>query len=492
MKIVFFLDQTQSSRGLVEDPTMSREVDVVVVGGGPGGYTAAFRAADLGHKVILVEAREQLGGVCLHEGCIPSKALLHVADLMERIRSADQMGIRVGVPHVKLDQLRAWKSSVISKLTSGVADLASLRGVEVVLGRARLQSSKTLVVEGDGVEEISFTHAILATGSRPVGLPGMPDNCSRLLDSTRALQLERIPETLLVIGGGYIGLELGTVYAAMGSRVTVVEMTDRLLQGVDRDLVRPLERRIRALFESAHLQSRVIDVREKGDGLEVDFEGTSNMSSCVFDQVLVSVGRRPNSEGLGLDCTQVIVDEQGFIETDSQCRTNDPALFAIGDVTRQPMLAHKAMREAKVAAEVINGQDSTYDPKAVPAVVFTDPEVAWCGLTETEARDSGQKVRIVRFPWAASGRAMSLERTEGLTKMILDSESGQVLGVGIVGVNAGELIAEAVVAVEMSALAEDLALSIHPHPTLSETLGEAAESFMGQTTHLFRKERIPR
>ena len=465
------------------------QADVVVVGAGPGGYAAAFRAADLGLKVVMVDARGRPGGVCLHDGCIPSKTLLHVADLLTRIREADRLGIEVGEPRVNLDRLRAWKRSVVDRLAAGVGDLARRRGVQTIWGRARFASSSRLAVEGEESSEIDFSHAVLATGSRPVTLPGMPADSPRLLDSTTALDLETIPETLLVIGGGYIGLELGTVYAALGSRVTVVEMLDGLLPGVDRDLVRPLERRIRSLFEAVHLRSRVGRVREADDGLDVELELPGETAVRVFDQVLVAVGRRPNSEGLGLENTRVTVDGQGFIRTDTQCRTGDPAIFAIGDVAGQPMLAHKATAEAKVAAEVISGEESGFEPEAIPAVVFTDPEVAWCGLTEAEAKATGQPVRVVRFPWAASGRALTMGRPEGLTKLILEPESGQILGVGIVGSHAGELIAEGVAAIEMAALADDLALCIHAHPTLSETLGEAAESFMGQPTHLYRPRR---
>ena len=390
---------------------------------------------------------------------------------------------------MNLDRLRVWKRSVVDRLAAGVGDLARRRGVQTIWGRARFASSSRLAVEGEESSEIDFSHAVLATGSRPVTLPGMPADSPRLLDSTTALDLETIPETLLVIGGGYIGLELGTVYAALGSRVTVVEMLDGLLPGVDRDLVRPLERRIRSLFEAVHLRSRVGRVREADDGLDVELELPGETAVRVFDQVLVAVGRRPNSEGLGLENTRVTVDGQGFIRTDTQCRTGDPAIFAIGDVAGQPMLAHKATAEAKVAAEVISGEESGFEPEAIPAVVFTDPEVAWCGLTETEAKAAGQPIRVVRFFWAASGRALTMGRPEGLTKMILDPESGQILGVGIVGAHAGELIAEGVAAIEMAALADDLALCIHAHPTLSETLGEAAESFMGQPTHLYRPPR---
>ena len=467
---------------------MTKQTDVIVIGSGPGGYTAAFRLADLGLKTILVDARKKPGGECLHNGCIPSKALLHVAALLEEMRSAEQFGIRVAPPAVDLKTLRGWKNSLIGNLSSGIVQLGRRRGVEFVDGRARFEDSNTLRVDDGDDSRIAFKHAILATGSRPIVLPGLGAESSLVMDSTEALGLQTIPQTLLVVGGGYIGLELGTVYAALGSRVTLVELTGGLLPGVDRDLVRPVERRIRQLFERVHLKTKVNSVQDSGDWLEVEFEGDIENASGTFERMFVAVGRRPNSDDLGLETTQAAIDDQGFIKIDSQCRSADPSIFAIGDVAGQPMLAHKAMREGKVAAEVIAGQASSFDNQAIPAVVFTDPEISWCGLTEEEAKQQGTPVEIARFPWSASGRAATLGRLEGLTKMVCEPESGRILGVGIVGPNAGELIAEAVLAVEMAAVAEDVGMSIHPHPTLSETIGEAAEAFLGQATHIARRE----
>lgn len=496
----------------------TRETEVLVIGGGPGGYAAAFRAADLGLKVTLVDRDPQPGGVCLHRGCIPSKALLHVARLISEAREAEAWGVRFGPPQVDLAALRDWKQKVVSQLAHGVTGLAQRRGVEFIQGQAAFEDSRTVrLTQSDAVPPLShpptlplsseaariqFNHAILATGSRPLVLPGLDLNTPRLMDSTSALALEKIPETLLVVGGGYIGLELGTVYAALGSRVTVVELTDGLLPGVDRDLVRPLQARLKSLFHAIRMKTKVVGMEETEAGLTVTLEGEGgtptpgpsparrgggDVSRQTFDRVLVAVGRRPNSEGIGLENTGVEVDERGFVKVDQQQRTTDERIFAIGDVAGEPMLAHKATSEGKVAAEALAGQPSVSDPRAIPAVVFTDPEVAWCGLTETEAKRQGRKVQVARFPWGASGRATTLDRTEGLTKLILDPETGRVLGVGIVGLGAGELIAEATLAVEMGAVADDLALTIHAHPTLSETLQEAAEVFLGQATHLYRK-----
>jgi dihydrolipoamide dehydrogenase len=466
---------------------MTKETDVVVIGSGPGGYTAAFRLADLGLKTILVDARKEPGGECLHNGCIPSKALLHVSGLLEEIRSAEQFGVQVAEPTVDLKTLREWKNGLIDNLSSGIVQLGKRRGVEFVDGRARFDDTQTLMVEGEDALEIRFKHAILATGSRPLKLPGFGDESGLVMDSTEALALEVIPQTLLVVGGGYIGLELGTVYAALGSKVTLVELTDGLLPGVDRDLVRPLERRIKQLFEQVNLNTKVTSIEDRGDHLQASFEGDIDTPQGTFERMFVAVGRRPNSDNLGLENTRASIDNQGFVGIDAQCRSADPSIFAIGDVAGQPMLAHKAMREGKVAAEVIAGQASSFDNQAIPAVVFTDPEISWCGLTEEEAKREGKQVQISRFPWSASGRAATLGRTEGLTKMISEPETGRILGVGIVGSNAGELIAEAVLAVEMAAVAEDIGMSIHPHPTLSETLGEAAEALLGRATHISRR-----
>jgi dihydrolipoamide dehydrogenase len=466
------------------------ETEVLVIGGGPGGYAAAFRAADLGRKVTLVDPDPQPGGVCLHRGCIPSKALLHAARLILETREAKDWGLKFRRPQIDLAALREWQQKVVGQLANGVAELCRRRGVEHVQGRATFEDSQTVRLTESEVSRIRFGHAILATGSRPATLPGLDLDTPRLMDSTSALALDEIPETLLVIGGGYIGLELGTVYAALGSRVTLVELTEGLLPGVDRDLVRPLQARLKGLFHAIHLKTKVVGMEETEAGLTVTLEGEGEAPvepRQTFDRALVAVGRRPNSDGIGLENTGVEVDGRGFVVVDERQRTKDERFFAIGDVAGEPMLAHKATAEGKVVAEVLAGQAAVFDPRAIPAVVFTDPEVAWCGLTETEAKRQGRAVQVARFPWAASGRAATLGRSEGLTKLVLDPETGRVWGVGAVGVGVGELIAEAVLAVEMGAVAEDLAESIHAHPTLSETLQEGAEVFLGRATHLYRK-----
>jgi len=453
-----------------------REVDVAVVGGGPGGYSAAFRAAELGLEAVVVDAGKRLGGVCLHEGCIPSKALLHVAGLISEAERARELGVDFGEPRIALDALRTWKTErVVGRLARGLAAVAKGKGVDVVGGRAVFESSRGLRVEGDEPQKIRFAHAIVATGSRPVMLPGLAARSERIMDSTAAVELPDVPERLLVIGGGYIGLELGTVYAALGSRVTVVEMMDGLLPGVDRDLVQPLARRVEKLFAEVHLGARVAGLVDSGAVVEARIEGRAAM---VFDRVLMAVGRRAQSGELGLETTRVRPDAHGVIPVDDRCRTEDPRIYAVGDVTGEPMLAHRAMRQGKVAAEAIAGRPAAFDNRAVPAVVFTDPEVAWCGLTEHEAQAAGREVRIGKFAWAASGRAATLGRSDGLTKLVIDPASGRVLGVGIVGPGAGELIAEGALAVENALLAEDVAATIHAHPTLSEGLMEAAESLL--------------
>ncbi len=464
-----------------------QEREVVIVGGGPGGYVAAFHSADLGLQTTLIDVRERPGGVCLFVGCIPSKTLLSIADLIEDAQEAAEHGITFKKPKIELDKVRAWKESVVNKLTGGLAEIAKHRKVEYIRARARFKDSNTLELEGDGPATLRFKHAVLASGSRPAPLPGVKIDSPLVMDSTEALALDELPETMLVIGGGYIGLELGSVYAALGSRVTVVELMDGLLPGVDRDLVRPLDKRIRELMAGVHLKTKVTGMKEVQGGIQVDFEGEIENKRQVFQRVLVSVGRKPNSENLGLESTRVEVDSKGFVKIDRQCRTGDPSIFCIGDVAGQPMLAHKAMREGKVAVEVIAGKKTVFDNQAIPAVVFTNPEVAWAGLTEADAKSQGRKVKVMRFPWAASGRAVTIGRTEGLTKMIFDPDNGRVLGVGIVGPRAGELIAEGTLAIEMGAVAEDLALTIHTHPTLSETVGEVAEAFLGHATHIFRK-----
>ena len=459
-----------------------RDAQVVVLGGGPGGYAAAFRAADLGLDTVLVDAGGRLGGECLFRGCIPSKALLGVAALLGDAARAKGLGIEFATPRIRLEALRAWKDGVVERLAKGLEALCRARGVELVPGRATFEDGRTVRVEGGG--RIRFRQAIVATGSRPTPLPGLGLERPGVMDSEAALALPEIPRSLLVVGGGYIGLELGTVYAALGSEVTLVELTDGLLPGVDRDLVAPVARRTAELFKAVALGTKVVELAERDGGIEVRFEGALEPARQSFERVLVAVGRQPNTDGLGLERTGVGVDGRGFILVDERRRTQDPRIYAIGDVAGEPMLAHKAMREGKVAAEAIAGRPAAFDNRAVPAVVFTDPEVAWCGLTEEEARRSGQPVEVVRFPWSASGRALTLARPEGLTKLLVDPESGLVLGAGIVGAHAGEVIAEAALAVETAATAEDLAATIHTHPTLAETVMEAAEVFLGSATHL--------
>ncbi len=475
--------------GRLEEENMAGEAayetDVVVIGAGPAGYTAAFHAADLGLQTILVDSHERPGGVCLHVGCIPSKALLHVASVLHQAAHAPSMGVEFGKPRVDVDRVRDWKNEIVDKLTGGLGQIAKMRGVRFVQGQAVFENSGQLRVEGGQSATIRFRNAILATGSRPTLFPPFEADSDRILDSSSGLELREVYDRLLIVGGGYIGLEMGTVYAALGSQVTAVELTDGLLPGVDRDLVRPLEKALRGSFSEIHLETKVTQLREESSGVEVQLEGAVN-STQVFDAVLVAVGRTPNSDGLGLENTTVRL-EDSFVVTDEQCRTTDPAIFAIGDVAGQPMLAHKAFREGRVAAEVAAGKMAAFDNVAIPAVVFTDPEIAWCGVTETEARQENQDISVARFPWGASGRALTLGRTDGLTKIIFDRESRSVLGVGIAGPGAGELIAEGCLAVEMAAVAEDLVATIHPHPTLSETVMEAAEVLFGHSSHVYRK-----
>ena len=454
-----------------------REVDVAVVGGGPGGYSAAFRCAELGLETVVVDLDKRLGGACLFEGCIPSKALLHVAAVLGEAERAKEFGVDFGEPRVSLDPLRKWKSErVIGKLARGLGSVAKAKSVEVIGGRATFEDSRSLRVTGDEPQKITFKHAIVATGSSPATLPGIDLASERLMDSTAALEVPEIPGRLLVIGGGYIGLELGQVYAALGSAVTVVEMLDSLLPGAaDADLVQHLARRCQRMFSAIRLSTRVSALRDTGGGIEVRLgEGEPE----TFDRALVAVGRRPNTRGLGLETTRARVSERGFVEIDARGRTADSHVWAVGDVTGEPMLAHRAMRQGKVVAEAIAGRPVAFDNVVVPAVVFTDPEVAWCGLTEREAQRAGRAVKVAKFQWAASGRAATLGRSDGLTKLIVDPDTGRVLGVGIVGPGAGELIAEGALAVENALLAEDVALTIHTHPTLSETLMEAAETLL--------------
>jgi dihydrolipoamide dehydrogenase len=462
------------------------EVDVVVLGAGPGGYTAAFRAADLGLTTVLVERFDTLGGVCLNVGCIPSKALLHIAKVVSDAAESADYGVHFARPEFDLAELRGWKESVVGRLTSGLVGLAKQRNVRVVHGAGAFTSPNTLVVEtADGPATIAFRHCIIAAGSASVRLPGLPYDDPRLIDSTGALELVDVPKRLLVVGGGIIGLEMATVYEALGARVTVVELMDALIPGCDPDLVRPLQRRIEKRYDAIHLATRVTSVEPLADGLRVHFEGERAPEPQLYDRVLVAVGRTPNGASLGAEHAGVSVDERGFIAVDGQMRTNVPHIFAIGDVVGGPMLAHKATHEGKVAAEVIAGHDVAFDAKAIPSVAYTDPEVAWMGLTETEAAAQGRAVDKAVFPWAASGRALSLGRDEGLTKLLFDPETHQLLGAGIVGPGAGELIAETVHALELGAEAEDIALTIHAHPTLSETIGLAAEVAAGTITDLY-------
>lgn len=467
---------------------------VVVVGAGPGGYAAAFHAADLGLQVALVDTELNPGGVCLYRGCIPSKALLHVAKLITEARHASAWGITFAEPRIDLDQLRAFKDSVVQKLTGGLGQLSKQRKIRYIQGRAAFAGARSLTIAltAGGTESLDFEHAIIATGSRPASVPGLAVESARVMDSTGALELPDIPKTLLVVGGGYIGLELGSVYAALGTKVTVVEMTGGLLPGADRDLVTYLGRRLEQTVHKVLVNARVVDMKDAKSGVKVRIEGeglTEADQQQTFDRVLVSVGRKPNSAIDGLEQTGVRVGERGFIQVDAARRTAAPNIFAIGDVVGEPMLAHKASHEARVAVEAIAGHKVAFEPQAIPAVVFTDPEVAWCGLTETEAKQQGRKVEVAKFPWAALGRALAIDRPDGLTKLVIDPETERILGVGIVGAGAGELIAEGVLAVEMAALASDLKLSIHPHPTLSETLMEAAEVFFGQSVHVYRPKR---
>ncbi|MDC0206705.1 dihydrolipoyl dehydrogenase [Nitrospinae bacterium] len=456
---------------------------LLVLGGGPGGYAAAFLAADRGMDVTLVDIGNKPGGVCLHRGCIPSKTLLHIAHLINETKEAKAWGINFGDPKVDLESVRKWKNQIIDKMASGLTQLSKQRNIKFVSGKGIFKDSNTLEVEGT---EFLFDHCIIATGSSPT----QPfKNIPNALDSTRALNLDNIPEKLLVIGGGYIGLELGSVYAALGSQVTILEITDRLLNGVDRDLVRLLQNRIKKQFKSILLDTQITALNNNGSGISATLKNKTGTEQSVFDQVLISVGRTPNTSGLGLENTQVKRNDQGFIIVDSQQKTNDSFISAIGDVVGNPMLAHKASHEAKVAVEVIEGKNTNFHNRVIPAIIFTDPEIAWAGLTETQAQINGEKISVAKFPWGASGRAQSLGRGEGLTKLIIDPKTEKILGVGLTGTGAGELISEGVLAIEMGIKAKDLALTIHPHPTLSETLMEAAEVFYGTATHIYKKKR---
>jgi dihydrolipoamide dehydrogenase len=476
----------------VVEAFMSEPLNIAVVGGGPGGYAAAFLAADLGMTVTLIDPEFNPGGVCLYRGCIPSKALLHVAKLLEESHQAKDWGIEFAAPKIDLARLRSWKEGIVKKLTGGLGILSKQRKVTYIQGRAGFENSTTLQIsKADGsTQSLTFDRIILATGSRPAIVPTLKLDTPRMMDSTGALNLEDIPGTLLVVGGGYIGLELGSVYAALGTRVTVVEMLPGLLPGADRDLVLPLHKRLEKMFDGILLNTTVASVKDEGSGIRATLKGQDgNAQEKVFDRVLVSVGRKPNSEISGLDQTQVKVGAKGFIEVNKQLQTVDPSVYAIGDVVGEPMLAHKAMHEGRTAVEAIAGHKVAFEPNAIPAVVFTDPEIAWCGLTETQAQKENREIKVAKFPWAASGRAVTLDRPEGMTKLLIDPQTERVLGVGIVGVGAGEMIAEGVLAIEMAALAHDVAHTIHPHPTLSETVMESAEVFFGTSTDIYRPKR---
>ena len=462
---------------------------LVVIGAGPGGYPAAFFAADSGMDVTLIDQEANPGGVCLYRGCIPSKSILHIAKIMTEAREASRLGVTFAEPSVDIDKMREWKERVVKKLTDGLGQLSTQRKINYIRGRARFVDGHTVLIKKqDGADEqVSFEHAILASGSRPATIPGLP-NSPRIWDSTGALSLETIPPSLLIIGGGYIGLELGYAYATLGTKVSVVEMLPGLLPGADRDLVTPLAKRLEKLFASIMLNTKVVEMKDDGNGIRVKLEGPDvKQAEQTFDRVLVSVGRKPNSGDLGIETTKAQIDAKGFIKVDGQRRTNEPSIFAIGDVAGEPMLAHKATHEGRVAVEAILGKKSVFEPRAIPGVVFTDPEIAWCGLTETQAERDGIPVKTSRFPWAASGRCTTLNRTDGVTKLVIEPVSERILGVGICGPGAGELIAECALAIEMGATAKDLALTIHPHPTLSETIMESAEAFYGHCTHVFRR-----
>lgn len=469
---------------------MPQTTQLAVIGAGPGGYAAAFYAADLGMQVTLIDPSPNPGGVCLYRGCIPSKALLHVADVLNEAKHAEAWGISFGAPKVDLDRLRGFKTKVVNQLTGGLGQLSKQRKITYVQGTAAFKDAKSLEItkDGGGTDTLTFEHAIIATGSHPAKVPGLSIDSPRVMDSTSALDLPDIPKSLLVVGGGYIGLELGSVYAALGTKVTVVEMTGGLLPGADRDLVNVLAKRIESICDAVLLNTKVVSMKEQKNGVQVTFqagEGGADKTEQTFDRVLVSIGRKPNPVP-GVETTGVKVTERGFVEVNESLQTAEPNIYAIGDVVGEPMLAHKASHEGRTAVEAIAGQKVAFEPLAIPAVVFTDPELAWCGLTETEAQKQGREVTIARFPWGASGRSLTLDRNDGVTKLVIDPGTERILGVGIVGPGAGELIAEGVLAVEMGANATDLKMTIHPHPTLSETLMESAEVFFGHATHVYR------
>ena len=457
---------------------------VIVLGAGPGGYTAAFLAADRGMRVTLIDENSRPGGVCLHRGCIPSKSLLHLSRLIEETRNAEAFGLKFQPPEIDLNRIREWTRGGISKMANGLISLCKQRGIDFVRGKAQFLDNNSLTI--DDKEPIGFDHCILATGSQPVCPPLFSKISNRILTSTTALELDEIPQRLLIVGGGYIGLEMGTIYSSLGSRVTVVEMTGDLLPGVDRDLVRPLLSRLKSQFQDIYLNTQVTSCKLEENQITTEFEGPGDIESANYDRVLVAVGRKPNSMDLGLESTQINTDDRGFIKVDERYQTNEPSIFAIGDVIGGSMLAHKASAEGKTVVGILAGEEPSPKMRCVPAVVFTDPEIAWCGLTETEAQNNNRKVKVTKFPWSASGRAQTLSRPDGVTKLVLDPDTEEVLGMGISGVGAGELIGEGVLAVDNSLKAKDLADSIHPHPTLSETIMETAEAFYGAAIHIYK------
>ncbi|MBN2029595.1 dihydrolipoyl dehydrogenase [bacterium] len=466
-----------------------KSTQLAVIGGGPGGYPAAFLAADLGMQVTLIDPEPNPGGVCLYRGCIPTKTLLHVVRVIRETEEAGRMGLKFSKPEIDLETVRNWKETVVQKMTEGLGQLSELREIKRIRGRGRFLSSHMLEIDktDNTKESLKFEHALIATGSRSASLPNIPFNASRILDSDSALELQNIPESLLVVGGGYIGLELGTIYSALGSRVTIVEMMDRLLPGADQDLVRVFSRNAKKTFESILLGTTVTDMKEQGQGIQIVLKNNrEEIQKVSFEKVLITVGRLPNSENLGLNNTNVKINHKGFVQVNQFCHTDDPTIYAVGDVVGGPLLAHKATYEGKLAVQTIAGHGASAKSKIIPAVLFTDPEIAWCGLTEVEAQEKGRDFSVASFPWGASGRSATLGRNDGLTKLVVDPYTEKIVGVGIVGPGAGELIAEGVLAIEMGATVSDLSAAVHPHPTLSETLMEAAEMFHGRCTHFYR------
>ena len=466
--------------------------EVVVLGSGPGGYTAAFRAADLGKKVILIEEHTSLGGVCLNVGCIPSKALLHAAKVIEESKEMGEFGVSFGKPKIDLDKLRGWKDGVIGKLTKGLTGLAKQRNVEVLVGRGQFTGTNMIEVQSaDGAQKVSFDAAIISAGSKVTKIPGIPYDDPRVMDSTDALTLQSIPKSMLVIGGGIIGLEMATVYHSLGTKITVVELADSLIPGADKDIVRPLQKRLKKQYEGIHLKTKVVALSAEKNGLKAEFDGDSKPKSSIYEKVLVAVGRTPNGKIIGAESAGINVDSSGFIAVNKQMQTNVPNIYAIGDITGNPMLAHKATHEGKLAAEIIAGKKASFDARTIPSVAYTDPELAWMGITETQAKLEGIEYEKATFPWAASGRSLAMGRDEGITKLLFSKENKRLIGAAIVGSNAGELIGETVLALEMGADAEDIGLTIHPHPTLSESIFFAAEIAEGSITDLYMPKKRP-